>query len=109
MTTRQKLPHRRAGVRVTLRDSGQKVYLCTGEYEDGRLGEIFLDTSKEGSFSRDALHAFAMAVSLGLQHGIPLAAFIHTYRNHKMEPDFIRQIFSTLAEIYPSQAQEAQP
>jgi ribonucleoside-diphosphate reductase alpha chain len=96
--TRTRLPNRRKGFRITIQPG--PVQLSTGEYHDGQLGEIFLDAPKEGSFTRDILNAFAMSVSLGLQHGVPLSAFTHTFRNFKMEPDLVRQIFDELENHY---------
>lgn len=97
---RKRLPNRRTGIRVAISKGSEKVYLCTGNYEDGSLGEIFLDMSKQGTFSRAMLNAFAIAVSVGLQHGVPLSAFQHSYRDFKMEPDIIRDIFAELALSY---------
>ena len=99
-TARTRLPSRRRGIRATLTFGAHKLHISTGEYPDGALGEIFLDFQREGSFSRDMLHAFAMAVSLGLQHGIPLVAFQRTIANLKMEPDILRELFKLLNEHY---------
>ena len=99
-SVRQRPPNRRSGLRVTLGAAPHLVQMATGEFKDGTLGEIFLDSSKEGTFSRAMLNAFAMAISLGLQHGIPLATFAHTFRDFKMEPDVIRQIFVELETFY---------
>jgi ribonucleoside-diphosphate reductase alpha chain len=97
---RLRLPNRRAGIRVTIGTGPNRLTLSTGEYPNGRLGEIFLDHQKEGTFGRDILNAFAMAVSLGLQHGIPMETLAHTFRDFHMEPDFIREIFEALEENY---------
>ncbi len=97
---RQRLPNRRAGIRATIGTGPNRLILSTGEYPDGRLGEIFLDHQKEGTFGRDILNAFAMSVSLGLQHGIPLETLAHTFRDFHMEPDFIREVFEALEESY---------
>jgi ribonucleoside-diphosphate reductase alpha chain len=97
---REKLPHRRKGFSFVVGNGPLAVHVSTGEYEDGSLGEIFLDSSKDGTFSRDVLNALAVAVSLGLQHGVPLAAFVHAYRDFKMDPDILREIFAQLEEHY---------
>lgn len=97
---RQRLPHRRAGLRITLGQGPNSLVLCTGEYPDGRLGEVFLDHQKEGTFGRDMLKAFAMALSLALQHGVPLQTLAHTFSGFRMEPDFIHEIFDVLESTY---------
>jgi len=97
---RRRLPNKRRGIRAELPSSHGVVHLSTGEYEDGSLGEIFLTASKEGSFQRDVLSAFAVAVSVGLQYGAPLSAYAHTLRNHRMDPDLIRMIFAELEAVY---------
>ena len=102
---RQRLPHRRAGLRITLGQGPNSLVLCTGEYPDGRLGEVFLDHQKEGTFGRDMLKAFAMALSLALQHGVPLSVLAHTFRGFRMEPDFVRQIFEVLESTYGTGAE----
>ena len=111
MTERKRLSNRRKGLRVTIGSGTSAVTLSTGEYETvhpdlghGSLGEIFLDAPKEGSFTRDILNAFAMAVSLGLQHGVGLETFTHTFRNFTMEPDLIRQVFRELEAHYQERA-----
>ena len=104
MPNRERLPHRRAGIRVTIGSGTNQVILSTGEYPDGRVGEIFLDHQREGTFGRDVLKAFAIAVSLGLQYGIPMDVFQHAYRDFKMEPDLLRGIFEMLEETYGSNA-----
>ena len=68
------------------RIGGQSVRLLTGEYPDGRLGEIFLITSKEGEAWRAMLSQLAIAVSIGLQHGVPLKAFVSVFTNQKFDP-----------------------
>jgi hypothetical protein len=65
---------------------GQKVYLRTGDYPDGRLGEIFIDMHKEGATFRSLMNNFAIAVSLGLQHGVPLEEFVHAFTATRFEP-----------------------
>jgi ribonucleoside-diphosphate reductase alpha chain len=66
---------------------GHKVYLRTGEYEDGTLGEIFLDMSKEGAAFRSLMNCFAISVSLGLQHGVPLEEFVDAFIFTRFEPN----------------------
>ena len=97
---RLRLPNRRSGIRVTIGTGPNLLTLSTGEYPDGRLGEIFLDHQKEGTFGRDILNAFAMAVSLGLQHGITIETLAHSFRDFRMEPDFLREVFTVLEETY---------
>ena len=63
-----------------------KVYLHTGEYEDGKIGEIFIDTSKEGELVKALMNNFAIAISLGLQYGVPLDEFVNAYVSTKFEP-----------------------
>ena len=70
---------------MCIRDS-HKVYLHTGEYEDGKIGEIFIDTSKEGELVKALMNNFAIAVSLGLQYGVPLDEFISAFVGTKFEP-----------------------
>ncbi len=84
---RRKLPHRRAGYTQKAMVGGHKVYLRTGEYEDGQLGEIFIDMHKEGAAFRSLMNAFAIAVSLGLQHGVPLEEFVEAFTFFKFEPN----------------------
>ena len=63
-----------------------KVYLHTGEYEDGKIGEIFIDTSKEGELVKALMNNFAIAISLGLQYGVPLDEFVNAFIGTKFEP-----------------------
>ena len=65
---------------------GHKVYLRTGEYEDGRLGEIFIDMHKEGAALRSLLNNFAIAISLGLQYGVPLEEYVDAFTFTRFEP-----------------------
>jgi ribonucleoside-diphosphate reductase alpha chain len=65
---------------------GQKVYLRTGEYDDGKLGEIFVDIHKEGAAFRSMMNCFAIAVSLGLQYGVPLEEFVNVFTFTRFEP-----------------------
>lgn len=83
---RRRLPHRRQGLTVEARVGGQKVYLRTGEYEDGTLGEIFIDMHKEGAAFRSMMNCFAIAVSKGLQYGVPLKEFVDTFTFTRFEP-----------------------
>lgn len=82
----QKLPERRKGYTQKAVVGGQKVYLRTGEYADGRLGEIFIDLHKEASGFRAMMNNFAIAISIGLQHGVPLEEFVETFAFSKFEP-----------------------
>ncbi|MFT4311280.1 MAG: adenosylcobalamin-dependent ribonucleoside-diphosphate reductase [Candidatus Woesearchaeota archaeon] len=83
---KKKLPTKRSGFVQESRVGGQKVYLRTGEYEDGELGEIFLSTYKEGASYGALLNCFAVAVSKGLQHGVPLSEFVDTFTFTRFEP-----------------------
>ena len=76
---REKLPHRRKGYTQKATVGGHKVYLRTGEYEDGRIGEVFIDMHKEGAAFRSLMNNFAIAVSIGLQYGVPLEEFVEAY------------------------------
>jgi ribonucleoside-diphosphate reductase alpha chain len=84
---RRRLPDRRAGYTQKARIGGHKVYLRTGEYEDGTLGEIFIDMHKEGAAFKSMTHCFAIAVSLGLQHGVPLDEFVDAFTFTRFEPN----------------------
>ncbi|MGE0231689.1 MAG: vitamin B12-dependent ribonucleotide reductase [Flavobacteriaceae bacterium] len=83
---REKLPHRRKGYTQKAIVGGHKVYLRTGEYEDGRLGEIFIDMHKEGAAFRSLMNNFAIAISLGLQYGVPLDEFVDAFTFTRFEP-----------------------
>jgi ribonucleoside-diphosphate reductase alpha chain len=83
---RKRLPAKRRGFTQEARVGGQKVYLRTGEYEDGTLGEIFVDMHKEGAAYRSMLNCFAIAVSKGLQYGVPLEEFVETFTFTRFEP-----------------------
>jgi ribonucleoside-diphosphate reductase alpha chain len=78
---RQRLPNRRRGYTQKAKVGGHNVYLRTGEFADGRLGEIFIDMHKEGAAFRSLMNNFAMAISLGLQHGVPLDEFVGPSRS----------------------------
>lgn len=83
---RDKLPERRRGYTQKAIVGGHKVYLRTGEYEDGKLGEIFIDMHKEGAGFRAMMNNFAIAVSVGLQYGVPLEEFVEAFTFTKFEP-----------------------
>ena len=80
------MPDRRKGYIQKATIGDHKVYLHTGEYEDGKIGEIFIDTSKEGELVKALMNNFAIAVSLGLQYGVPLDEFINAYVGTKFDP-----------------------
>jgi ribonucleoside-diphosphate reductase alpha chain len=84
--SRLKLPHRRKGYTQKAVVGGHKVYLRTGEYDDGKLGEIFIDMHKEGAALRAMMNNFAIAVSVGLQYGVPLDEFVDAFTFTKFEP-----------------------
>ncbi len=86
---REKLPHRRKGYTQKAIVGGHKVYLRTGEYEDGKLGEIFIDMHKEGAAFRSLMNNFAIAVSIGLQYGVPLEEFVEAFTFTRFEPQGI--------------------
>ena len=83
---RDKLPHRRKGYTQKASINNHKVYLRTGEYMDGSLGEIFIDMHKEGAAFRSLMNNFAIAVSIGLQYGVPLEEFVEAFTFTKFEP-----------------------
>ena len=83
---RIKMPDRRKGYIQKVTIGNHKVYLHTGEYNDGKLGEIFIDTSKEGELVKALMNNFAIAISLGLQYGVPLDEFVNAYVETKFEP-----------------------
>jgi ribonucleoside-diphosphate reductase alpha chain len=80
------LPERREGWTQEARIAGHKVYLRTGEYPDGTLGEVFIDIAKEGATLKGVLGCFAIAVSKGLQYGVPLEEFVDTFTFQTFEP-----------------------
>ncbi|MBL6604594.1 MAG: vitamin B12-dependent ribonucleotide reductase [Alphaproteobacteria bacterium] len=86
---RQRLPDRRKGYTQKASVGGHKVYLRTGEYEDGRLGEIFIDMHKEGAAFRSLMNNFAIAVSIGLQYGVPLEEYVEAFTFTRFEPQGI--------------------
>ena len=83
---RSKMPDRRKGYiqKISIRD--HKIYLHTGEYDDGRVGEIFIDMNKEGELVKALMNNFAIAISLGLQYGVPLDEFVDAFIETKFEP-----------------------
>jgi ribonucleoside-diphosphate reductase alpha chain len=118
---RRRLPVRRKGLTVEARVAGHKVFLRTGEYEDGTLGEIFIDMHKEGAAFRSMMNCFAIAISKGLQYGVPLKEFVDTFTftrfepqgpcdhpNIKMATSVIDYVFRVLALEYLGQAEYCQ-
>jgi len=83
---RERLPQRRKGYTQKAMVGGHKIYLRTGEYEDGRLGEIFIDMHKEGAAFRSLMNNFAIAISIGLQYGVPLEEFVEAFTFTRFEP-----------------------
>jgi ribonucleoside-diphosphate reductase alpha chain len=83
---RQKLPQRRKGYTQKAVVGGHKVYLRTGEYDEGKLGEIFIDMHKEGAAFRSLMNNFAIAISIGLQYGVPLEEFVDAFTFTRFEP-----------------------
>jgi ribonucleoside-diphosphate reductase alpha chain len=105
--TRRKLPDRRKGYIQKAAVGGHKVYLHTGEYDDGEVGEIFLDMHKEGAAFRSLMNNFAIAISIGLQYGVPLDEFVDAFVYTRFEPagpvtgnDSIRSATSILDYIF---------
>src|SRR5207248_10368604 len=104
---REQLPHRRKSYTQKAVVGGHKVYLHTGEYEDGRLGEIFIDMHKEGADFRSLMNNFAIAISIGLQYGVPLEEFVDAFTFTRFEPaglvignDSIKNATSVLDYIF---------
>jgi ribonucleoside-diphosphate reductase alpha chain len=104
---RRALPNRRAGYTQKAKIGGHSVFLRTGEYEDGSLGEIFLDMHKEGAAFRSILNSFAIAVSLGLQYGVPLEEYVDAFTFTRFEPngvvqghDYIKMATSVLDYVF---------
>ncbi|MGL4552827.1 MAG: LAGLIDADG family homing endonuclease [Gemmataceae bacterium] len=87
LNQRRSLPDRRAGYTQKARIGNHKIYLRTGEYEDGSLGEVFIDMHKEGAAFRSMTNCFAIAISLGLQHGVPLEEFVDAFTFTRFEPN----------------------
>jgi ribonucleoside-diphosphate reductase alpha chain len=84
---RRKLPFRRRGYTQKAKIGNHSVYLRTGEYENGQLGEIFIDMHREGAAFRSLMNCFAIAISLGLQHGVPLEEFVDAFLYTRFEPN----------------------
>jgi ribonucleoside-diphosphate reductase alpha chain len=108
---RERLPHRRKGYTQKAIVGGHKVYLRTGEYEDGRPGEIFIDMHKEGAAFRSLMNNFAIAISIGLQYGVPLEEFVDAFTFTRFEPagivignDSIKNATSVLDYIFREMA-----
>jgi ribonucleoside-diphosphate reductase alpha chain len=87
LAKRRRLPDRRRGYTQKSVVGGHKVFLRTGEYEDGTLGEIFVDMHKEGAAFRSLMNAFAISISIGLQHGVPLEKFSEQFLFSRFEPN----------------------
>jgi ribonucleoside-diphosphate reductase alpha chain len=87
LAKRRRMPQRRTGYTQKAMVGGHKVYIRTGEYDDGALGEIFLDMHKEGAAFRSLMNSFAIAVSLGMQYGVPLEEFIDAFVFSRFEPN----------------------
>jgi ribonucleoside-diphosphate reductase alpha chain len=118
---RFRLPRKRTGFTQEARIAGQKVYLRTGEYEDGTIGEIFVDLAKEGAAFRSMMNCFAISVSLGLQYGVPLKEFVDVFTFSRFEPQgavdhpnirmctsIVDYLFRVLALEYLGQSEFAQ-
>ncbi|MDR1903424.1 MAG: adenosylcobalamin-dependent ribonucleoside-diphosphate reductase [Treponema sp.] len=88
---RRSLPNRRAGYTQKAKIGGHSIFIRTGEYDDGKLGEIFLDMHKEGAAFRSLLNSFAIAVSLGLQYGVPLEEYVDAFTFSRFEPNGVVQ------------------
>lgn len=86
VSERRRLPRKRGGFTQEARIAGQKIFVRSGEYEDGSLGELFIDMHKAGTTMRGMLDAFAVAVSLGLQHGVPLEKYVDAFTFTRFEP-----------------------
>jgi ribonucleoside-diphosphate reductase alpha chain len=104
---RHVLPNRRQGYTQKARIGGHSIFIRTGEYEDGSLGEIFLDMHKEGAAFRSLLNSFAIAVSLGLQYGVPLEEYVDAFTFSRFEPngpvqghDYVKMTTSVIDYIF---------
>tara|TARA_B100000029_G_scaffold336261_1_gene328364 strand:- start:448 stop:1302 length:855 start_codon:yes stop_codon:yes gene_type:complete len=86
INNRSKMPDRRKGYIQKVTISDHKIYLHTGEYDDGKIGEIFIDMNKEGELVKALMNNFAIAISLGLQYGVPLDEFVDAFIETKFEP-----------------------
>jgi ribonucleoside-diphosphate reductase alpha chain len=87
LAKRRKMPDRRGGYTQKATIGGHKVYIHTGEYADGSLGEIFIDMHKEGAAFRSLMNCFAIAISLGMQYGVPLEEFVDAFTFTRFEPN----------------------
>ena len=87
LSKRRRMPNRRGGYTQKAVVGGHKVFLRTGEYDDGTLGEIFIDMHKEGAAFRSLMNSFAIAISMGLQHGVPLEKFVEQFVFSRFEPN----------------------
>jgi ribonucleoside-diphosphate reductase alpha chain len=87
LARRRRLPNRRKGYTQKAVVGGHKIFLRTGEYDDGMLGEIFIDMHKEGAAFRSLMNSFAIAISIGLQHGVPLEKFVEQFVFSRFEPN----------------------
>jgi ribonucleoside-diphosphate reductase alpha chain len=104
---RQPLPNRRTGYTQKAKIGGHSIFIRTGEYENGNLGEIFLDMHKEGAAFRSLLNSFAIAVSLGLQYGVPLEEYVDAFTFNRFEPngtvqghDYVKMATSVIDYIF---------
>jgi ribonucleoside-diphosphate reductase alpha chain len=104
---RKSLPNRRAGYTQKAKIGGHSIFIRTGEYDDGSLGEIFLDMHKEGAAFRSLLNSFAIAVSLGLQYGVPLEEYVDAFTFSRFEPngmvqghDYVKMATSVMDYIF---------
>ena len=86
VNNRSKMPDRRKGYIQKITIADHKIYLHTGEYDDGKIGEIFIDMNKEGELVRSLMNNFAIAISLGLQYGVPLDEYVDAFIETKFEP-----------------------
>ena len=86
LNNRSKMPDRRKGYIQKVTIGSHKIYLHTGEYDDGKVGEIFIDMNKEGELVKALMNNFAIAISLGLQYGVPLDEFVDAFIETKFEP-----------------------
>jgi ribonucleoside-diphosphate reductase alpha chain len=106
-SVRLSLPNRRAGYTQKAKIGGHSIFIRTGEYDDGSLGEIFLDMHKEGAAFRSLLNSFAIAVSLGLQYGVPLEEYVDAFTFSRFEPngmvqghDYVKMATSVIDYIF---------
>jgi ribonucleoside-diphosphate reductase alpha chain len=104
---RRPLPNRRVGYTQKAKIGGHSIFIRTGEYGDGSLGEIFLDMHKEGAAFRSLLNSFAIAVSLGLQYGVPLEEYVDAFTFSRFEPngmvqghDYVKMATSVIDYIF---------